>query len=80
MVKEQSVMNRPLTSSLATPMRKRNKGTVLGAVAPRGDRDVTEGKENEHFTKNTYRFFQEGDRVIHSWNSSSGISPSGISG
>lgn len=51
-----------------------------GAVAPRGDRDVTEGKENERFTKNTYRFFQEGDRVIHSWNSSSGISPSGISG
>ena len=53
---------------------------VKGQVAPRGDRDVTEGKENEHFTKNTYRFFQEGDGVIHSWNSSSGISPSGISG
>ena len=53
---------------------------VKGQVAPRGDRDVTEGKENEHFTKNTYRFYQEGDRVIHSWNSSSGISPCGISG
>ena len=36
---------------------------VKGQVAPRGDRDVTEGKENEHFTKNTYRFFQEGETV-----------------
>ena len=27
-----------------------------------------------------YRFFQEGDGVIHSWNSSYGISSSGISG